>query len=978
MRRVAGSFVSCWLCLVALALVGSAARGADTTMFDEGQAQQAFTAIQDKVGHRLRVLRLRITPDELSVQIPNADTPGEIQTWRLSHAGLAARLGLQVPVLEGSTRGAIPGGGTIEENLVDIDAAGLALVPKLAADALARARLQQPGRVTEMEILRLPKFLGPAARDPYWQIHVEGVEEEADISAKLTGEITTADLRRTKRAENLNLLAGGPDFDEMIERIRSELKDKWIFHYIEIDKDTINFDIHLLSVSNPRIMRFTATLSDIKTYNTSMPHMVFPGTPADDPFSLADVDLSMMTKLEDAAKQRLQIADGLVQRVIISKPHRENRSTVEWQVDVKSAHAPLFVMPNMPPVEQGSVTFDTTGKVVRTKYAPGHAVQQANLFDPATLRKAIDKIAERLGPHAQVSELVVTEQNIRITAQDPQAPGKFAAFAYQDEDVARDSGIGQTMANAFGGGPDWLWDLALLQPAIVQSLTALEQQTMARLGIVHGKIERITFSKDKMFHRGNDKVLVEIRASGDGKNLDFVTFDLAGNLPQFRDTSGIRIVRPNAGPAPTDQDEDDCTRSLDPEKVIPACTKLIEAGDTPHNMAVDYYDRGNAYKSRQDYDHALVDYTEALKLDPKYAHAYLNRGVVFVAKEDAERALADFTRSIELDPAQRLGYVNRALVYNALHNYDAAIGDYNRAITMGVDAADAYAGRGEAYAGRGAFQKALADYDEALKRGAADPRTLALRGNANRALNKLDAAIADYDAAIKLDANYAAAWHGRGFAYRLRGDFDRAIADYGEAIKRDPRLVAAYNDRGSAYRLKGDIEHAVADYDQAAELDPKSAATYHRRGYVHYLAGDMPKALADLTQASALDPGDAYLALLLEIVGRRSGLPGRLKELSGKLDMTSWPAPVIRLYLGQLTAPAVLAAAADRDPQTARSRICEANFYTGELALLSGRKEAAARLFSAAAMDCPLSVSEWESAAAELKAMGVTPPQGKR
>jgi tetratricopeptide (TPR) repeat protein len=898
-------------CLIALWLIAGTARAAEATMFDEGRAQHAFAAIQNKVGRNLRVLTLRITPDELSVGIPNDDKPGEVETWRVSHKGLAGALGVDLPLLEGSARASLPGGGAIAESVIDIDAAGLALVPKLVADALARARFQQPGHATEMELMRLPKFLGPAARDPYWQMHVEAPEEEADISAKLTGEIKNADLSRTKRAENLDLLAGGPDFDEMVQNIRNQMKDQWIFHYIEIEKTAIAFDAHLASLKNPRITRFTATLDDIKTYDVSVPHMTFPGTPADDPFSLADVDLRLLAKLEQSAKDRLQIADGIVQRAILSKPHRENGGAVEWEIEVKSGHAPAFWTPNSPPVEEGSVVFDTKGNVLRVKYPPGRA-PQVNLFDPAALQKAIDKIVARLGPHVQVSELVIDDKTIGITAQDPQDPKKFAAFAYADEDVARAADALQTVANAFGAEPNWLWDLALLRPSVIQSLAALERQTMARLGIAHGEIVRITISKDKLFRPGNDKVLIEIRASGDGKDSEWATFDLDGAAPKLEaPVSGIRVVGGGAAQQPTDQDEEDCTRSLDPEKIIPACTKLAEdRSDTPRNRAVAYYDRGNAYKNRQEYDRAVADYSDALKLDPKYAHAYLNRGFSFAAKGDAKSALADLTHAIQLDPSQKLAYFNRGLVYRTEGNYRAAI--------------------------------------------------------------------ADYDAAVKLDANFADAYEGRGFAYRLQGDFDRAIADYGEAIKHDPSLAAAYNDRGSAYRLKGDFDRAITDHTQAIQRDPKSSAAYYRRGYVYYLTGAMPKALADLTEANALSPADSYLALLLDIVGRRSALPSRLKDMSARLDMTAWPAPVLRLYMGQMTAEAILAAAADPDPQTRRGRLCEANFYTGELALLNGRKDEATRLFALASGDCPLALSEWESANAELKALGVAPPQGKR
>ena len=89
--------------------------------------------------------------------------------------------------------------------------------------------------------------------------------------------------------------------------------------------------------------------------------------------------------------------------------------------------------------------------------------------------------------------------------------------------------------------------------------------------------------------------------------------------------------------------------------------------------------------------------------------------------------------------------------------------------------------------------------------------------------------------------------------------------------------------------------------------------------------------------------------------------------------MTEWPAPVIRLFLGQMTQEAVLAAADDPNPKTKKRQLCEANFFSGELALMQGTKDKAARLFRLAAADCPKYFIEWTAAVAELKALGLKP-----
>ncbi len=216
----------------------------------------------------------------------------------------------------------------------------------------------------------------------------------------------------------------------------------------------------------------------------------------------------------------------------------------------------------------------------------------------------------------------------------------------------------------------------------------------------------------------------------------------------------------------------------------------------------------------------------------------------------------------------------------------------------------------------------------------------------------------------------AVAHHNRGLAYAVKGDLDRAIADFSEAIRLDPKDVWSYHNRGLAYAAKGDFDRAIADYSEAIRLDPKDVLAYKNRGGAYLYSGALPKALADFNQASELGPKNAYTALWVDIVSKRSNLPSRLADAAKQIDMTKWPAPVIRLYLGRSTFEAVLAAAEDPDAKTKKAQVCEANLYGGELALQWGRKDEAKRLFGLAADDCPKTFIEYISAKAELKALG--------
>ena len=57
--------------------------------------------------------------------------------------------------------------------------------------------------------------------------------------------------------------------------------------------------------------------------------------------------------------------------------------------------------------------------------------------------------------------------------------------------------------------------------------------------------------------------------------------------------------------------------------------------------------RGLAYANKMDYDKAIVDYTDAIRLRPN-ADTYTNRGITHVLKKDCARA--DWEKALQLDP----------------------------------------------------------------------------------------------------------------------------------------------------------------------------------------------------------------------------------------------------------------------------------------------------------------------------------------
>jgi lipoprotein NlpI len=303
------------------------------------------------------------------------------------------------------------------------------------------------------------------------------------------------------------------------------------------------------------------------------------------------------------------------------------------------------------------------------------------------------------------------------------------------------------------------------------------------------------------------------------------------------------------------------------------------------------------------------------------------------AKKDTDKALADCNEAIRVNRSFAAAYLNRGNVFLSKFDADHALADFNEAIRLDPKNAWAYAARGNLYKNTGDFDRAIADLSES----------------------------------ITLDPSYALPHYARGDLYRLKGDLSRAMTDMNDTIRLDPNYALAYFTRGRLSYMLGNSPAALDDFGKTIKLNGDDATAYFNRGVAYYVTGGRtPDAVADFKKANELNPKDAYAVLWLELAERRVNAPGHLAEAAKQLDMTAWPAPVIRHFLGELSLEQTYAAAADPDPRTKAAQTCETNFYGGELALLKKNKKEAQRLLKLASDDCPPSFVESTAALAEL------------
>ena len=149
-----------------------------------------------------------------------------------------------------------------------------------------------------------------------------------------------------------------------------------------------------------------------------------------------------------------------------------------------------------------------------------------------------------------------------------------------------------------------------------------------------------------------------------------------------------------------------------------AAEKLAAAEKAKAEKVKPQMERAAKYEYSRDYDRAIAEYNEAIKIEPTYAEAYARRAsAYFFNKEwNYDRSMADYAQAIKLNPYNASYYLWHANIHRGMGYYDnRVIADYTQVIKLRPTDYHIYELRGECYVYKGDYDKAIEDYTEALR-----------------------------------------------------------------------------------------------------------------------------------------------------------------------------------------------------------------------------------------------------------------------
>ena len=260
--------------------------------------------------------------------------------------------------------------------------------------------------------------------------------------------------------------------------------------------------------------------------------------------------------------------------------------------------------------------------------------------------------------------------------------------------------------------------------------------------------------------------------------------------------------------------------------------------------AMGFFQRGMTKYADKEFDSAITDFNEAIKLDSRLAKAHLHKGNAYFELNKYPQALESYGEAIQIKQLP-LAYNNRGYTKKHMGLLEEAIEDYDYAVALDSEYPDAYTNRGIAKMELGRFRESIKDFSQAIRVNPKHAWAFSCRSQAKKSIRDYRGALKDATQAIHLDPELAGGYNNRGQVKEDQGDLEGALQDYNRAIGIDPKNSYAYNNRGLVKLKQKNLEGALEDFNQAILLNGKHIDAYSNRGVVHFYTENKRKAKED-------------------------------------------------------------------------------------------------------------------------------------
>jgi tetratricopeptide (TPR) repeat protein len=212
-----------------------------------------------------------------------------------------------------------------------------------------------------------------------------------------------------------------------------------------------------------------------------------------------------------------------------------------------------------------------------------------------------------------------------------------------------------------------------------------------------------------------------------------------------------------------------------------------------------YLDSGDKYFAQGKYREAVIQYSNAILIDARFAQAHFQLSQTYLRLGDSVRAFQEASRTVELAPDNYRAHTDIANLLVTVRNPDGSVN-------------------------QDALKQAKPHLDLLREKVPNDPKTHEAWANYYAAQNDLASAIQEAEQAIRLDASRSESYLQLAILQIRSNAPDKAEDSLKKAVDTDPKSMNAQLALGGFYQSHNRLADAEQQFRHAVDVDPKSPA----------------------------------------------------------------------------------------------------------------------------------------------------------
>ena len=278
------------------------------------------------------------------------------------------------------------------------------------------------------------------------------------------------------------------------------------------------------------------------------------------------------------------------------------------------------------------------------------------------------------------------------------------------------------------------------------------------------------------------------------------------------------------------------------------------------------------------YGEAVLEYQQALAIEPDYPEAHYNLGLALQGADRLPEAFDAYRDAIRLRPDYAKAHNDLGNALLLAGRLPDAEDEYRSALKINPDFAEAHNDLGSAFQRQGDIPHALAEFETALQLDPEDAQAHFNRALVLQQTGRLPEAIAEYRQALALKPDDVAARQNLAGALRLAGETPETPGQAAPPQAADD--AQSHYNQGLLLQRSGKLAEAADQYRQALQLNPDDEKAHYNLGTALAQSGQFPEAIAQFQDVVRLVPGSIQARNNLAVVLAKTGrIPEAIQQL---------------------------------------------------------------------------------------------------